>query len=191
MGTVKVTNLEPIADNGTLTVGSSGDTVTFPSGVTVSGLTQGITMADQWRITANFSTTSADITANWERADSDGAGFIGTGMSESSGIFTFPSTGIYLVQGIANIAGSGTRTYMGINILTTLDNSSYSAAAEMYGASYNSSAQVPCEVSFIFDVTNTTNCKVKLKADGSGTGVWQGGTNELRTGMNFIRLGDT
>ena len=190
MATLFVDKLDP--QSGTaLQIGSSGDTVTFPSGVTVSGLTQGITMADQWRITANFSTTSADITANWEKADSDGAGFIGTGMSESSGIFTFPSTGIYLVQGISNIVGSGTRTYMGINILTTLDNSSYSTAAEMYGASYNSNAQAACEVSFIFDVTNTTNCKVKLKADGSGTGVWQGGTNELRTGMNFIRLGDT
>ena len=156
-----------------------------------SGVAGGITMADQWRITANFSTTSADITANWERADTDGAGYIGTGMSESSGIFTFPSTGIYLVQGIANIVGSGTRTYMGINILTTLNNSSYSAAAEMYGSSYNNNAQVAITTSFIFDVTNTTNCKVKLLADGSGTGVWNGGTNELRTGFNFIRLGDT
>ena len=36
MGTVKVTNLEPISGGGTLTVGASGDTITFPAGVTVT-----------------------------------------------------------------------------------------------------------------------------------------------------------
>jgi len=37
MGTIKTTNIEPIADNGTVTLGSSGDTFTMPSGVTVAG----------------------------------------------------------------------------------------------------------------------------------------------------------
>ena len=36
MGTIKATNIEPIADNGTVTLGSSGDTFTVPSGVTVN-----------------------------------------------------------------------------------------------------------------------------------------------------------
>ena len=36
MGTIKATNIEPIADNGTITLGSSGDTFTVPSGVTVN-----------------------------------------------------------------------------------------------------------------------------------------------------------
>jgi len=35
MGTIKATNIEPIADNGTVTLGSSGDTITIPSGVTM------------------------------------------------------------------------------------------------------------------------------------------------------------
>ena len=34
MGTIKTTNIEPIADNGTVTLGSSGDTFTIASGVT-------------------------------------------------------------------------------------------------------------------------------------------------------------
>ena len=37
MGTIKTTNIEPIADNGTVTLGSSGDTITIPSGVIMSG----------------------------------------------------------------------------------------------------------------------------------------------------------
>ena len=34
MGTIKATNIEPIADNGTITLGSSGDTFALGSGVT-------------------------------------------------------------------------------------------------------------------------------------------------------------
>ena len=38
MGTIKATNIEPIADNGTVTLGSSGDTFTLGSGVLQSNL---------------------------------------------------------------------------------------------------------------------------------------------------------
>ena len=63
----------------------------------------GITMADQWRITTTFQVSStAFITSNWERVDTNGYGKIGTGMSESSGVFSFPSTGIYLVRIVIN-----------------------------------------------------------------------------------------
>ena len=38
MGTIKTTNIEPIANNGTVTLGSSGDTFTLGSGVKQSNL---------------------------------------------------------------------------------------------------------------------------------------------------------
>ena len=38
MGTIKATNIEPIADNGTITLGSSGDTFSLGSGVIQSNL---------------------------------------------------------------------------------------------------------------------------------------------------------
>ena len=65
----------------------------------------GITEVDQWRITANSTGGSADLTANWERNDSTGFAKIGTGLTESSGIFTFPSTGIYLIRFFLNDRG--------------------------------------------------------------------------------------
>jgi hypothetical protein len=59
----------------------------------------GITETDQWRLTADFSTGGDNfLTTNLERVDNTGFGYIGTGMTESSGVFTFPSTGIYLVN---------------------------------------------------------------------------------------------
>ncbi len=57
-------------------------------------------MVDMWRLHTNITIASggtADITANLERVDTDGFGQLGTGMSESSGIFTFPSTGLYKI----------------------------------------------------------------------------------------------
>ena len=38
MGTIKATNIEPIADNGTVTLGSSGDIFTLGSGAKSSFL---------------------------------------------------------------------------------------------------------------------------------------------------------
>ena len=66
------------------------------SGANLTGLTSGITMVDQWRITNdNNKTNDQVIDSNWERSDTFFAQ-IGTGMSQSSGVFTFPQTGIYL-----------------------------------------------------------------------------------------------
>ena len=60
----------------------------------------GITEIDQWRLNSNFSgsggSSYALINNYWERADTDGFTKLGTGLTESSGVFTFPSTGRYL-----------------------------------------------------------------------------------------------
>ena len=91
MGTIFVDNLEP--QSGTsLTLGASGDTLQAASGVTNN---LGISMADQWRLTTSFTGDAGPISSNLERNDSSGFAKIGTGMTESSGTFSFPSTGIY------------------------------------------------------------------------------------------------
>ena len=69
----------------------------------------GITMMDQWRISSdNNKGNNEVIDSNWERSDTFFAQ-IGTGMSESSGIFTFPQTGIYLI--LAQAAQYATNHY--------------------------------------------------------------------------------
>ena len=45
--------------------------------------------------------------------------------------------------------------------------------------------------SFIFDVTNTSNDKVKFGVENNNEAVYNGNTGVTRTGVNFIRLGDT
>ena len=60
-----------------------------------------ITVADCWRVHSHFGshTSYTTISANWERADDSAGegGITSSQMSESSGVFTFPSTGIYYV----------------------------------------------------------------------------------------------
>ncbi len=172
----------------TITIGKSGDAVNLASGATNN---LGITMADQWRITANI-TTNADITSNLERVDNTSYGKIGTGMSESSGIFTFPSTGLYKinfnVQGFAaaddNVVGY---------IYTTTDNSSYNNDAQWYfsgdGSTQGSAAAL---AEYLFNVTNTSTHKVKfsLTSIATNSGVF-GSTTQNATCFTFIRLGDS
>ena len=51
-------------------------------------------MVDQWRITSAKSNSGQSVfDANWERNDTSSSLYGSNGMSESSGIFTFPSTG--------------------------------------------------------------------------------------------------
>ena len=57
----------------------------------------GITYADQWRISANFTAAAEPVTANWERIDGTAQGTLGSAMTVSSGVFTFPATGIWYV----------------------------------------------------------------------------------------------
>jgi hypothetical protein len=159
----------------------------------VAGIGGGLSEADQWRISANHTITYAGefVTANWERVDTDGFDKIGTGMSQSSGVFTFPSTGYWLIIYNADFSFSTTDN-VGTTIYTTTDNSTYSEASSGYAsatAGYLSSASC----SFIFDVTNTTNCKVKFytSTGNSGNQTLMANTNYNQTHVTWIKLGNT
>ena len=156
----------------------------------------GITMADQWRLSTTLLLTDSNQTlANNERVDTDGYGQLGTGMSHSSGTFTFPSTGIYLITVQAYIyrenSGTGTAS---IQIETTTDNSSYSGASNSVYTVENVSAYAGnVNGSFIFDVTNTTTHKVRFVGNctSSNIAIAYADSNSNTTAYTFIRLGDT
>ena len=173
------------------------DATTFLRGDNTFGVPPlgGITEADQWRLTANTSSAfNGDLTTNWERNDSTGATYIGTGLSQSSGIFSFPSTGKYLInfQMAAEVHGGDTNVEILLNV--TIDNSNYSTA--YYGLTGNggSADGVRSTVagSHIFDVTNISNCKFKFTTSGlQSTTKILGDTSVGLSGFWVIRLGDT
>jgi len=201
------TNLIQPATGTALTVGASGDTITVPSGATFnvagtlqsggSAITQGITQAQQWRITSGFTfSTVQDIDSNWEISDATGYGSIGSNLTQSSGIFTFPSTGYYLIMATFNFRRATNERGVGGNINATTNNSSYSVVSSVevnnsdVGGGDNTTYAGSCQA--IFDVTDTSNIKFKLTIQTSASDqTCDGDTSRNYTGFVCVRLGDT
>ena len=155
----------------------------------------GITEVDNWRITSSFNASGAGayITSNWERNDTAGFTKIGTGLTESSGVFTFPSTGIYLVQTTTNFrcssASSGNFAYITVS---NNGGSSFDDAALSLGRNSASNTYSTSTCSHVLDVTDTSQIKVMLKVYvTSSNTVAEGNTNRTMTSMTFTRLGGT
>ena len=160
----------------------------------VSGISAGITEADQWRVTATFNSYNPIINSNWERQDSYSPGLIGSGMSESSGIFTFPSTGIYRIdfQSHAYREYGIPIRYVGITIDVTTNNSNYNLVSNSYGSISNDDlAFTAMYCTTLFDVTDVSTHKVRFAVFSEHTVSWEGDTSNNRTSVIFTRLGDT
>ena len=184
-----------------ITLDSSGN-VTFPANATCSGTAtgfgvQGITMVDNWYINSALSVPSgeATITANWERGTSDQFGRIGSAMTQSSGVFTFPSTGIYYCSINGGFyRGTGYRRYIGWTIKTTSDNSSYTHAVINYDSisgDTNSNVSAAVSATCVFDVTDTSTHKMTFQTDAVDSGAAVTGVSGRYANVLFIRLGDT
>ena len=154
----------------------------------------GITEADQWRLTANLAGNNF-ITSNLERSDTYGAGYIGTGMSQSSGVFTFPSTGIWKVEFNPNYRLNGNTRVIETKIYTTPDNSTYNVAAFANTFIQQTESNETAASTYLqinFDVTNTSNDKVKFYSEYTNQStLMKGSTSGNWTTMTFTRLGDT
>ena len=154
----------------------------------------GITEADQWRLTTSFTGDSNPITTNLERVDTDGFGKLGTGMSEASGVFSFPSTGVWKIEASAYFISTAANNYQGLEIHTTTDNSTYDNASHGFGSIHGSGAYSYVTPTFIFDVTNTSTHKVRFRvavASGATAVTCYGDTGRNRTSFTFTKLGDT
>jgi len=158
-----------------------------------SGVLAGVTMVDQWRITSSFSSSASYITSNWERTDNPSSTILlsGGGMTESSGVFTFPSTGIYLILATTRGNRSSVVSYAGIHIEITTNNSSYSNMADGFSSVGQSNYYFHASAQLVFDVSDTSTHKLKLLASADGAANFSGDSNVQMTGATFIRLGDT
>ena len=152
----------------------------------------GLSEVDQWRLTTNFSGTQTVITSNLERVDNASFSVLGTGMTESSGIFTFPSTGKYLVEFVSGARFNGYNRYQYGSIQVTTNNSTYSEVSIGYNTVPSTGANnyASTYASYFFNVTSTTNCKVKFYTESDQTMTWLGDTAVNVTYMTFSKLGN-
>ena len=156
----------------------------------------GLQMADQWRRTATLNTNGAEnfITTDWNRVSGGGLGTLGTGMSESGGIFTFPSTGIYLVTWQAYAETSSTSGVNAVNIYITTNNNTYvNSASSLFSMEYDYSGYIygNGHCSAMIDVTDTSQVKVKFRVYSSGNVAWDIHSSTNRNCATFLRLGNT
>ena len=207
MSTIKTNQLAHTA-NGAATYtlpqtdGSAGQVLKTDGSGNLSWVTlpsQGLAMVDTWRLTTDISnaqnTDPEFITANLERDDTSTYSSVGTGMTESSGVFTFPATGIYYIifTATGNVASAGGDNWSA-QIHATLNNSSYVKRSQTYTGVTNNSRHQNATTSCLVDVTDTSNVKVKLAvgsvAGSAGSSIY-GNTDTNFTHAMFMKVGDT
>ena len=151
----------------------------------------GITEADMFRLTVTITANVDPIAANLERVDDATFAKIGTGVTNSSGIFSFATTGLYLIT--TRISGQPvSNDNIILTTFGTADNgSSYDTLAQnVIGADTN--AVITGTNSTFFNCTNVSTHKVKFAAESLDAGSEMAGdTNSNGTTFQFIRLGDS
>ncbi len=152
----------------------------------------GISDWDQWRLTTSYTagTGYTYLTTNLERNDTSGFAKLGTGMTNSTGVFTFPATGYWSVyfQINTNVLYGGHVTENAYIWYTADSWSSQSVSSQSSGYGYYSEAQ-ELTVSSMFYITDTTNQQVKFGRYSPKTTTVEASTNENITFVNFIRHG--
>ena len=187
---LRALNRSDTASSGQVVTATSATAMDFQD-ATVAG---GITAASIWRLTTGFTGDANPIASNWEVQDDASYGSLGSAMTESSGIFTFPSTGYWFVKFIFYTSHtSADNEYTEGVIQVTKNNSSYDDVASTAQGTSNAQGEYGVGTNMtIIDVTNTSNDKVKFKIDMEENGSTVHGSTALNsTHVLFLRLGDT
>lgn len=154
-----------------------------------------ITEIDQWCLTSSYSHSGSGasdvLTANWSQFSADSFTEKGTGVTESSGIFSFPSTGYYEINYSMMISTTSNNSYFGGQIQATTNNSAYNTRGYTLTGSAGAGYYVSVMSDFIFRVVDITNYKVRFIAQAAGSASFLGGgTSDLRTSVRFKKIGD-
>ena len=153
-------------------------------------------MFDRWRLTGNITGATDPIATNLSRSNSGGRGTvdIGSGMSVSSGIWTFPTTGIYKVEAHWSLQNSSSSsTWCDMDILFAQDGTNYNAMSRAVSSISAAGYYSQPITTLIVDVTDASVCKLKFKVNynHSSTVIRGDGSGSDYTWFDFIRLADT
>ena len=137
----------------------------------------------RWKLTSNFSTGTGveAFTAGWSSVYA-----IGTAMSESSGVFTFPFAGQYKISFGVHGASSPQSNYRGGGIQVTTNNTDYSASGTLFFTSNAANTYWNARQMWILDIADTSTHKVRFQTENASAGTVSNGTNVI-----FDYLGDT
>ncbi len=154
----------------------------------------GISEFDTYHLSISISADVDPIASNIVRSAFTGSATqIGTGMTQNSGIWTFPSTGKYLVFVNAQFNLNGSDSISLDTYVTTNNGTSYSAAARAIDGCNGTGTRQGNGTSLAFlDVTDTSQVKVKFAVGSIGTSSGVSGNSNFRTTtFTFIKIGET
>ena len=148
---------------------------------------------DIWRLTADKTGENNDVSTNLERVDDSWSSYIGTGMSQSSGIWTFPQTGLYLVLYTAAFVHDSDDNSNLQMFVSTDNGTNWDLACHCADGNPAGNDRVGTATAFnIVDVTNTSNVKVKFRCESFAVASrLLGNSNHNETHFLFVRIGDT
>ncbi len=151
--------------------------------------------ADMWRVDQHMYGNMSPITVGWEQADDPWYTALGSPMTESSGVFTFPATGVWKIDFTTSGFTWGTidNSWQGYIQVTQNNGGSWDDAAYCdMGETYQASGGVDsCSTSIIFNVTDVSDDKVRFTLwDLHSNTINQGNTDAQRTGVVFVWLGN-
>ena len=137
------------------------------------------------------SSTDSVISSGWTRQTN-----INGAMTQSSGVFTFPSTGQWMVRAdfsfYGNSSSNRTAAILQAKIEKTTDGSTYADATDLRSHQTSDSNtelhHSTATASFVFDVTSTSTHKVRFRAISDSNGA---SSDKLDVHVLFQRLGAT
>ena len=144
---------------------------------------------DMWRLPSAFSTNSAIINT-WTRPTSTGTARAGTGMTHSSGYFTFPSTGLYRFSLSFRMFLISSDTSAGINVLLSTDGGS--STTPIAGAYENRNSNSSCHTQGLINVTDVSNFQMSFQTSSISSGGYVSGHSDRNeTSIIFERITDS
>ena len=166
----------------------------------LKGERSGISHICQYRLHTSFYTASSGqpIAANLELVDTDGYAGLGAIVTQSSGIFSFPVTGIWLITFQGEFYYNGNSRFNTIRINTSVNAGSgdtydmASAAHAFVIQTESSDTYNSAFCNFSFGVTSTTTHKCQFVTDCSSLNnvTIAGNSTWNRTSFTFMRMGD-
>ena len=189
LGNGGIVDADSLASNAVTTAKIANSAVTADK---ASGTAKGLVMVDQWRKDSQVTGNQQPITG-WERVDNHFS-VQGTGMSESSGIWTFPQTGLYLVTYTGHGYLNSTTSYVGLYFYVSTNSGSSYESPSIGHAYFGAMGQGYCGGSnqVVLNVTNASTFRFKIDFQSSNSSgvILQGNTARTLTDIVVMRLGD-
>ena len=164
--------------------------IEFANGTSLSNA-----MVSSWRIHTGFTGNQNPINVNWERADNilTGANATGNVLTESSGVFSFVSTGWYVVTWEHYYQGSVDSVWIEMN-MSLSQNSGSNWQSITYTQGFTLSGNTRYGIASktqSFRISDTSTDKMRFGVNLNNTSVATAGSNGQQfTGFTIAKVAD-